>query len=498
MRLLSDSMEDRNHPNDAPAAAEHDQDNRYSDQFLDELHRSRQQAQDLLHAQLAQIDNLETTLAEELEQRAGALQAAEAALRQAQRGQQLGEEEIAVERERHARLRKRMEQQMLALEADREALAAEEARTKKQRRRIARRFKEKRALDQEQLARRQAELQNTATRRSAEQAAALEAAQAEAASARLEAVQLRKLLNERGSELVQLREELQCADAAASEQVRQLGRLRGELEQLRGEVSQRDASVGDEKEQLTRLRSERDELRTRLADAEQELAQTSSDSERQKREDFQRRFEMAVADVRELKRRNAELEEQLAHAPAMPAGPVAKAESGRLDWESQKRRLLEALENDPEDDEEARDERLTIEGTIRITDEVVAQKDKEIAELQELLNQQSSIQGSMAVGAAAIGELFDNDELIVQQRERLCQLETEWEEKLRQAEIDISRERAKLARDRAELEEKLLRVHQSQQSQGGASPAKTEPPANSKGKSGRWLARLGLKDQSDE
>lgn len=564
-------MEDRPLSNDAIAAAKLDQEEPWSEQFLAELNHSRQQAEQLLGAQLAQIDGLESSLAaelrelsaelaasqstaaaqrdateretarlqeqaaesarlkadwtrreaaweqaqqealrqrqtflaelrakdDELEQRARNLQSVEAALRQSQRAQQLGEEDIATERERHSRLRKRIEEQVQALEADREALAAEEARTKKQRRRIARRFKEKRAIGQEQLERRQAELHSAATRRTAEQVGALETAQTEAASLRLETTQLRKLLNERGGELVQLREELRGVDATSNDQLRQASRLRDEVEQLRGELSQRDATT-DDQQQLSQLRSERDQLRARLAEAQEELARGDNESERQKREDFQRRFEMAVADVRELKRKNADLEEQLAHAPRAAAAPTPKAEGGRLDWESQKRRLLEALENDPDDDEEAREERLTIEGTIRITDEVIAQKDKEIAELQELLNQQSAIQGSMAVGAAAIGELFNNDELIVQQRERLCQLESEWEAKLRQAEIDISRERAKLARDRAELEEKLLLVQQSQQSQGTAATSAKAESAATKGKSGRWLARLGLKEQAEE
>jgi hypothetical protein len=64
---------------------------------------------------------------------------------------------------------------------------------------------------------------------------------------------------------------------------------------------------------------------------------------------------------------------------------------------------------------------------------------------------------------------------------------------LRQAEVEISLERAKLARERAELEDKL-RAWETERSTwqaaaGEATSDKTKKPAGRK-----WLARLGLGD----
>ena len=50
---------------------------------------------------------------------------------------------------------------------------------------------------------------------------------------------------------------------------------------------------------------------------------------------------------------------------------------------------------------------------------------------------------------------MDQDELIQQEREKLRLLQEEWREKVRQSEIDISIERARVARLRAEIEDKV-------------------------------------------
>ncbi|MEL6896650.1 MAG: hypothetical protein AAFP90_11150, partial [Planctomycetota bacterium] len=77
-----------------------------------------------------------------------------------------------------------------------------------------------------------------------------------------------------------------------------------------------------------------------------------------------------------------------------------------------------------------------------------------------------------------------------EQRERMEKMSEEWEEKFRKAEIEASLLRAKLARERqqleqrnAELEEQLAHLQRDQsQSSGGG------------GSSRKWLDKLGLKD----
>ena len=242
-------------------------------------------------------------------------------------------------------------------------------------------------------------------------------------------------------------------------------------------------------EQVVALREERDRFARRLADAEAKLSKQSQAgaSDQQASSDLQRRFELAVEEVRELKRTHAELELKLkARGTTAPSAP-----GGGLNWEAQKQRLLASLEADDDDDEEARQERTSIEGTIRITDEVVAQKDVEIAELRRSLEDRAPQTTNQSV---AIADLLDKDEIIRQEREKISAMQAEWREKIGEAEIDISVQRAKLARERAELDEKLRQLQSQQESH-----AESDIPQNESGKParGRWLARLGLKDLDD-
>jgi hypothetical protein len=128
---------------------------------------------------------------------------------------------------------------------------------------------------------------------------------------------------------------------------------------------------------------------------------------------------------------------------------------------------------------------------VRTTDEALAAKDQELEEMRQLLEQQSASLGSVAVGAAALGEILDHDEIIRQQRASLKHLEGEWREKLRCAEIEISIERAKIARERADVERRMRLLETSAGKEGGGA-GKGDQAA--KPTRGRWLTRLGLND----
>jgi chromosome segregation ATPase len=197
------------------------------------------------------------------------------------------------------------------------------------------------------------------------------------------------------------------------------------------------------------------------------------------------------------RRAKAELEAWLEESPsALPALPAQAAPATALDWEAEKRRLLAALEAEGDGSSSetgSHAEALAeIQEVVRRTDMLLAEKDREIAELKQLLQDQSANLGSVAVGAAAIGQLLDADEIVREEREKLRRLQAEWEEKMRTAEIEISTERAKLARQRAELEE-MLRENQLGNGPKGNGSGKTEAAS-----SGRWLARLGLKDSKGD
>jgi hypothetical protein len=207
----------------------------------------------------------------------------------------------------------------------------------------------------------------------------------------------------------------------------------------------------------------------------------------QRMSDLQRRFELAVEDLRHLKQENAQLQEKLGKASR---GEVTASQSTgtAMDWQSQRARLLEALESEDAEEESAerRQERTTIEGTISITDHVVAEKDRELAELRAQLADQSF---AVVEESSAQSELLDKDELIAAERSKLAQLQQELHEKLRTAELEMSVQRATLARKQAEIEQKL---HAAQQ-------AATDAPVGPDGKPRRkWLSALGLRDDDEK
>lgn len=313
-------------------------------------------------------------------------------------------------------------------------------------------------------------------------------------------------LDARREQLDRLAEELEARDTETRLQRRRIAeQLRAQRRELssgsgRGSgVAGGEAAVWHERlaaaeEQLEQLRRDRDELARRLSAAEEPAAGAGAmHAEPQEAADLRRRLELAMSDLRELRKRNAELESQAA-APPRPAAAI--------DWETRKRQLLAQLEAEEDtSDPQRQEERLTIDGVIRLTDAVVQDKDREIAELKRLLDEQSQNVGSMAVGAAALGDMLDRDEIIQHERQRLQQLQAEWEEKLRAAEIDLSVERAKIARERAEIEERK-RAWEAEQARLARSAAPDDPgsagASSARPARGRWLAHLGLKKKPDD
>jgi hypothetical protein len=209
---------------------------------------------------------------------------------------------------------------------------------------------------------------------------------------------------------------------------------------------------------------------------------------------LQRRFELAVEDVRELKTKNAKLESQLAAASEAASSGLSRSKStadvspSAMDWESQKRRLLASLEDegDTEDEPARQEERVRIASTIEMTDAIIAEKDKEIAELRSQLSNMSAAAPVEDAHSQQVNELLDADEVIAEHRQRIAQLERDMEATLRAAELELSLERAKIARERVELDE--LRAELNSLRQELAPNGMPAPGAPRR----RWLSKLGL------
>ncbi|TWU28229.1 hypothetical protein [Bythopirellula polymerisocia] len=258
-------------------------------------------------------------------------------------------------------------------------------------------------------------------------------------------------------------------------------KLKRENAALQEELASRPEVSDQESPEMVSLRLERDALAARVVELEEMPAQVVDEDAEQSMADLRRRFELAVDDLRQVKQEKAQLEERLANASH---GAAPQVDSGAMDWQSQKARLLASLDSDETDDEptpERAQEKLTIQGTIDITDQVVADKDREIAELQDQLANRAE-----ETCQDPIADVCDKDELIQAERAKLEQLQAEWREKLRGAELEMCTQRAALARKEAELKEMMA----------AAEEAAADISRTSDGKPRRrWLSALGLGDE---
>lgn len=329
---------------------------------------------------------------------------------------------------------------------------------------------------------------------------------------------LKTEIDEQYKQLHEQTAQLQLALAGQSELIadvesgrRREGELKEQVEALREECNRlredaAQAAGRADADELEEVRAERDTLATqlgemenrlisaidRLAETEERIVSASRGEGESDDAEMDRRYAMAMEDLRELRARNEELEEQLAQANEAGSSSRGSA-GGGLDWEAQKQRMLASLESDDEADEEEQARRLEVEEVVEKTDAIVAERDREIRELKQLLETQSATHNDVAVGAAALGDILDKDEVIQEEREKLRQLQGEWEEKLRKAELELSVERAKIARERSQIEERL-RVLEERSGEAGEGSESDGSKDDGQPKRGRWLTRLGLKD----
>lgn len=321
----------------------------------------------------------------------------------------------------------------------------------------------------------------------------LDKAAEDAAVRAAELAEVRSLLEQAESQLTLLREtmaprtELDALQQKFDLALADVQKLKRENGSLREELAQRPEANDQESPELVAVRSERDALAHKVAELESAAAPAVDVSLQQEVEDLHRRFEMAVDDLRQHKHENARLREQLAAKP--PAAAATGASSGSMDWASQRARLMEQLEQEDggsANEPARRQERATIEGTIAITDRLIAEKEQELSDLRSA----TIARGNSDVIDRELERLLGADEKVAVERERLATLQAELEEKLRAAELEISLERAKLAREQAALKERLVDLQLAAPAGGGVEAEG--------GKRRRWLAALGLGEEEEE
>lgn len=251
-------------------------------------------------------------------------------------------------------------------------------------------------------------------------------------------------------------------------------------------------------------RRDEKELRRREDESDLLRQQQENDQLRRRMRDLQDQFD-------ELKQQNSDLASRLATSNVDKC--VAERDSSSddaLSWEDRKRLILQQMEDDTFDADafasEVRDESGDVSETPsqyvgHLSEELerreaeLERRDEEIRELRFLLEQQSESrqESGVAFGAAAIAEMMDADELVKEERERLRQLQAEWQEKFREGEIAASLERAKLSRERQELAKRQSELEDLLEQ---ARRENREAEATEGGSSRRWLVKLGLSDDS--
>jgi len=238
--------------------------------------------------------------------------------------------------------------------------------------------------------------------------------------------------------------------------------LHNQIEFLEQELSHALKVTGDNKAEEASLREQIEVLRTQLLESRHETI--------------------------ELRIQNSDLSDQTDRS------------TSNMTWEQRKEQLMQQLEAENSTDEQTRADNDRVAEIIAVTqreidqrDRTIRERDREIDELQMILTRQSSITNGVAVGAAAVAQLLDSDEFIREERERVRIMQRELEEKLRNAEIEISLERARFSRERLEFESTIV----SRQLESAAVEASKDCERSEQeplGKPRRWLRRLGLRE----
>ncbi len=275
--------------------------------------------------------------------------------------------------------------------------------------------------------------------------------------------------------------------------------LEVELQDVRAELERTQLDL----QETTLLLQELEHIQATKAAEHKELAERDELSEEANRvssaasdallADLESRLATAKQELSDLKDQNFDLASQVAKHQVLASGhsPHINFDSSTLCWEERKQLIMRQLEEESAEDDYSGSgdatRRLEIETVIKTTQAEIDHRDAEIAELHTIIQQQSDTRQGVAIGAAAFAQAFDADEIIQQERQKLKEIQLQWEDKLRQAEIDVSLERAKLARERTQLEQELETSLHERKSVG-------TPPIESKKR--KWLDHLGLRDES--
>ncbi len=250
----------------------------------------------------------------------------------------------------------------------------------------------------------------------------------------------------------------------------------------------------------------------------QELESAISLVEQTRRNESETKDQLEVLRTQLLEARHDTVELRIQAAESIRANAGSENRQARTNssfeipqgstWEEQKLALLRAFELESEAIGLSNMSPSELESLFAATKQEIADRDLQIQELKEMLDMQSRVTADgFAMGASAVNQVLDTDPFIQEERARLKQLQDELEQKLRDAEIEISVERARIARDRLSLQNASQTFAEESSAASASNAASIEaqlsnPSPSSERKlvpgsiprTRRWLQRLGLRD----
>lgn len=218
----------------------------------------------------------------------------------------------------------------------------------------------------------------------------------------------------------------------------------------------------------------------------------------QRNADLEQLVEQLRGEVDLLTGQNEELASKVAHENVVRSVSQTSVASTTLSWEQRRQQILDEMENDSFDAESflsTLQESNAIQAEPELDEQdvdpvqYVVDLNSELERLNGLIRQYEDLPTERTATPLdeSLADAIENDEVIQQEREKLRQLQAEWEERFRETEIEISLERAKLSRERREVESI------NEQLATEVEELRRKVFDGDAGKAGtRWMAKLGL------
>lgn len=233
------------------------------------------------------------------------------------------------------------------------------------------------------------------------------------------------------------------------------------------------AALAEKEAELQLATEARQIIEARLENLQRQLASAGGESA-DLIADYQIRAEIAEAELANSREEIQKLQEKLiASAPPIASG---------FNWEAKKRQMMRDLDGEGGDDS-SEASGPTSEDFLAAAQSELARREAEIASLKQKLEEKASESSVYHKNLMAV----EQDDAVRLAREEVEKLKGELQNTLRQSEVELSVQRAKMARERSELDELRMEIDRRAKD---LTPQKIGEPQ--KPQKRNWFSRMGL------